>query len=235
MILIPARLDSTRLPQKMLKDLSGIPLIIRTAQNAARVDDVVVGCDDPYIFEVCKSYNIKSVLTKKSHSSGTDRCAEACRILGIKAEEIIINIQGDEPFLEPEVIQKLQQLCVTTPFMASLAKKISYQESKDPNIVKVLLDKDNFAIYFSRFAIPYNRGSSNIDYLGHIGVYGFKNENLQEFCALKSEIEEIEKLEQLRALYHRKPIEMAVVETNSFGIDTQEDLHKAMKILASHS
>lgn len=236
MIIIPARLQSTRYPKKMLADLGGLPLIVRTAKNAARIDDVVVACDSEEILQVCKSHGISAILTDPNHASGTDRCAEACRILRVRNDEIILNVQGDEPFLESNVIESLIEITRQTPFMASLAKKITAEESQDANLVKVLLDHKDFAIYFSRLPIPYLRDSANtrVDYFGHIGLYGFRNETLQEFCALqKSELEDIEKLEQLRAIYHRKPIKMSIVETSSIGIDTQADLELARKFIAS--
>ncbi len=234
MIIIPARLQSSRYPQKMLADIAGLPLVVRTAKNAAKVDEVIVACDDEKILEVCKMHKIYAILTSKSHSSGTDRCAEACRILGLRNDEIILNIQGDEPFLESSVIQTLADLTCQTPFMASLAKKITSNDSLDPNIVKVILDSKNFAIYFSRAPIPYLRDKNQTlpTYLGHLGLYGFRNECLQEFCALeKSELEEIEKLEQLRAIHHQKPIKIAVVQTENIGIDTEADLQRARIML----
>lgn len=231
MIIIPARLASTRFPKKMLTDIFGKPLIIATAMNAAQVDDVVVACDDEIILTLCKKYNIKAVLTNKAHTSGTDRCAEACRILGISSNEIILNVQGDEPFLEKEVIQTLQDLTKKSDFMASLAKKITQQEALDSNLVKVVLDGCNNAIYFSRSVIPFDRDNNQeVEYYGHLGLYGFYNWSLQEFCNLeKTHLEDIEKLEQLRAIYYQKSIKMAIVETNSVGIDTPDDLEIAFK------
>lgn len=230
MIIIPARLASTRFPQKMLADVFGKPLVIATALNASKVDDVVVACDDEIILSLCNKFNIQAVLTSKEHTSGTDRCAEACRILGVASDEIILNIQGDEPFLEQQVISKLYEVTKTSSFMASLAKHISLQEVQDSNLVKVVLNQKNEAIYFSRSPIPFNRdGLDNIKYLGHLGLYGFYNWSLQEFCKLeKTKLEEIEKLEQLRAIYHQRSIKIAVVQTHSIGIDTPNDLEMAL-------
>ncbi|WP_104697094.1 MULTISPECIES: 3-deoxy-manno-octulosonate cytidylyltransferase [unclassified Helicobacter] len=231
MIIIPARLASTRFPQKMLADIFGKPLVITTALNASKMDDVVVACDDEIILSLCKKFKIQAVLTSKSHTSGTDRCAEACRILGLSPNEIVLNIQGDEPFLEQEVIFTLQKVVKTSSFMASLAKNIDLQEAQDSNLVKVVLNQNNEAIYFSRSPIPFNRDSQDeVSYLGHLGLYGFYNWSLQEFCKLeKTKIEEIEKLEQLRAIYHQKSIKMAVVQTKSIGIDTPKDLELALQ------
>lgn len=233
MILIPARLKSTRFPQKMLANLGGLPLIVRTAKNAARFDDVVVACDDWEVLGICERHGVRAILTSEHHASGTDRCAEACRTLGVSSGEMILNVQGDEPFLEEELIRTLQNITRESPFMASLAKKIAKEDAKDPNLVKVVLDSQKRAVVFSRSPIPYDRdGGDEVEYLGHLGVYGFFGWSLQEFCALqKSAWEDIEKLEQLRAIYHQKPIMMEIVETDSIGIDTQEDLQKAQKIL----
>ncbi len=232
MIIIPARLASSRFPEKMLAILHDKPLIVQTALNAMRVDDVVVAADDARILEVCSQYNIKAVLTDQTHTSGTDRCAQACRILGLSKDEIVLNIQGDETFLEKEVIVTLQKLVAGSDFMASLAKEITKEEAEDSNLVKVVLNHQNQAIYFSRASIPFDRDDGKLmPYLGHIGVYGFFNWSLQEFCALKkTALEEIEKLEQLRAIYHQKSIQMAIIKTNSIGIDTKQDLQKALHV-----
>lgn len=238
MIVIPARLESTRFPQKVLCDLGGLPMVVRTALNAREVDEVVVACDDEQIESACKKHNIPCVLTSKEHSSGTDRCAEAIRKLGVAEDEIVINVQADEPFLEQGVIVTLQNLMRDKqPFMASLAKVIDGEQIIDSNLVKVVCNAHQEAIYFSRAPIPFCRDGvcealQNMPYLGHLGLYGFFARTLEEFCSLpKSPLEEIEKLEQLRAIYHKKSIAMAVVETQSVGIDTREDYEKALQYL----
>ena len=242
MIIIPARLESTRFPQKVLCDLGGLPMVVRTALNAGAVDEVVVACDDEQIESVCKTYKIPCVLTSKEHTSGTDRCAEAIRKLGIAKDEIVINVQADEPFLEHSVIKTLQNLMKDKkPFMASLAKVIDEKQITDSNLVKVVCNAKDEAIYFSRSVIPFCRDGAcealqNTPYLGHLGLYGFFAKTLEEFCSLpKSPLEEIEKLEQLRAIYHKKSIAMAIVETQSVGIDTLEDYKKALQYLANQS
>ena len=238
MIVIPARLESTRFPQKVLCDLGGLPMVVRTALNAQEVDEVVVACDDEQIESACKKHNIPCVLTSKEHSSGTDRCAEAIRKLGVAEDEIVINVQADEPFLEQGVIVTLQNLMRDKqPFMASLAKVIDGEQIIDSNLVKVVCNAHQEAIYFSRAPIPFCRDGvcealQNMPYLGHLGLYGFFARTLEEFCSLpKSPLEDIEKLEQLRAIYHKKSIAMAVVETQSVGIDTREDYEKALQYL----
>lgn len=239
MIIIPARLKSTRFPNKVLAQIHGIPMIVRTAELAKEIDDVVVACDEPIIAEVCTRYNVRSILTSNTHESGTDRIAECARILNLHKNEIIINLQGDEPFLEQEVILSLKHLMESErkkrgaiPFMGSCAKPITKELAQDPNLVKVVLNSKNEAIYFSRSVIPYNReNTESVQYLGHLGIYAFSGESLQEFCQLpKSNLESIEKLEQLRALEASYTIVMAKVESQSFGIDTKEDLERALQI-----
>lgn len=241
MIIIPARLESTRFPRKVLCEIGGIPMVVRTAQRANEVDEVVVACDDEAILEVCKSYKIPCVLTSKGHTSGTDRCAEATQKLGLKSDVIIINLQADEPFIETNVLETLQKLSAeSSAFLNTLAKVIEPSQIADTNLVKVLLNAKGEAIYFSRLGIPYSRdGLDSIlikqnPYLGHLGLYGFRKENLEAFCNLpKSPLEEIEKLEQLRALYHAKTIALKIVQTQSIGIDTLEDLQQVQKYFFS--
>ena len=167
--------------------------------------------------------------------------AEACRILKVADSEIVINLQGDEPFIEPEIIERLKSRMGKigadgkAPFMGSCCKIISSKEAEDTNLVKVVLDGENRAIYFSRAKIPFYRASNNQPkngiYYGHLGIYGFSAKSLQEFCELnKSPLEEIEKLEQLRAICSGKDVAMEIVESKSFGIDTQEDLERALEI-----
>lgn len=237
MIIIPARLESTRLPRKVLCEIGGVPMVVRTAQKANKVDEVVVACDDEAILQVCKSYKIPCVLTSKAHTSGTDRCAEAAQKLGLKSDAIIINLQADEPFIETNVLETLQKLSTeSSAFLNTLAKVIEPSQITDTNLVKVLLNAKGEAIYFSRLGIPYSRdGLDSVfikqnPYLGHLGLYGFRKENLESFCKLpKSPLEDIEKLEQLRAIYHAKTIALKIVQTQSVGIDTAEDLQQAQK------
>ncbi|MDD6055493.1 MAG: 3-deoxy-manno-octulosonate cytidylyltransferase [Helicobacter sp.] len=242
MIIIPARLKSTRFPNKVLEKICGIPMVIRVANLAKEIDRVVVACDCSEILEVCKSHKIESVLTSQTHESGTDRIAECARILRVLDDEIIINLQGDEPFLELEVIEKLKNLMESyrqkngiLPFMGSCAKKITEEEAENPNLVKVILNKNQEAIYFSRSKIPYNReNAKGVEYYGHLGIYAFSGASLQEFCKLpQSMLENIEKLEQLRAIENAKTIVIAKVESRSVGIDTKEDLQRALEIFCN--
>jgi len=234
MIIIPARLASTRFPNKILADINGLPMVIQTAKKVHNIDETIVACDDEEVMRLCKNHGIKAIMTAKTHQSGTDRINEAVKLSGAKDDEIIINVQADEPFIETVVVEKLFEtvkLCNHSFKMASLYKKISSKAAQDTNLVKVIIDKKQNAIYFSRNKIPYDRDGGFDEYYGHLGLYGFTASSLSEFCSLPySILEHTEKLEQLRAIESGKKIKMALVETRSFGIDTTEDLKKAMEL-----
>ena len=230
MIIIPARLSSSRLPNKVLADINGTPMIIRCANIAKQVDDVVIATDSNEVIDVCKKYGFEAVLTSKEHKSGSDRIKEASDILKLSENELIINMQGDEPFLEPEILEKVKITLKenNNDFnMVSCYKEISEIDAEDPNLVKVVIDYQNYALYFSRSKIPYNRDNQPHTYFGHIGIYGFDKKSLDEFVMMKGTLEHIEKLEQLRVIENGKKIKMIKVKTNSFGIDTIDDLKKA--------
>ena len=236
MIIIPARLASTRFPQKVLADIGGLPMVVRTAKKVAHIDRVVVAADDELIISTCKAHGIEAMLTSTTHKSGTDRINECANILNLPEDEIIINVQADEPFIEPEVVEslitRLKKLQDENEsfIMGSCYNAINAESAEDPNLVKVVLDDANNAIYFSRSMIPYNR-SGRANYFGHIGIYGFSKKSLKEFCNLAdAPIEDIEGLEQLRAIYHQKRITMLKVASTGFGIDTPEDLKRAIEI-----
>jgi len=236
MIIIPARLASTRFPQKVITDIGGLPMVVRTAKRVAHLDDVVVAADDEKIIAICKEHGVKAMLTSTTHKSGTDRIHECATILGLADNELIINVQADEPFIEPDVVEslmiKLRNLQNENSdfIMGSCYNSINAQSAEDPNLVKVVLDAQGNAIYFSRAKIPHNQSGEAV-YFGHIGIYGFSKKSLKEFCSLPdAPIEDIEKLEQLRAIYHQKNIAMVKVASTGFGIDTQEDLKRAIEI-----
>ena len=235
MIIIPARIGSSRFPNKVLADIAGIPMVIRTAMAVEGIDEVAIATDAPEVVTIAKKYDIKAVLTSDHHQSGTDRIFEAAQTLNLDEDEIIINVQGDEPFIESEVVQKIYTLTKNNRnnpeiMMNSAYKTISNPEADDPNIVKVVTDESDIALYFSRAKIPYPRDHHFDHYKGHLGLYGFTLSSLRNFCTLHpAPLEEIEKLEQLRALYHGYKIAMTEVETESFGIDTMEDLERAVK------
>lgn len=231
MIIIPARLASTRFPNKILCDIGGVPMFIKSAQNAQLLDEVVLALDSTETYDIAKKYKIKAVLTHPDIPNGSLRVLEAAKILGLKNDCKIINLQADEPFLEHNVIKALQDCIQPNVFMATCAKNITVEQAKDPNIVKVLLNHLGYAIYFSRSLIPFDRDSkksTQVCYLGHLGLYGFFKETLEEYSNLpETHLENIEKLEQLRAIFYNKSIQVACVESDSIGIDTQEDLDRA--------
>ena len=236
MIIIPARLSSTRFPRKVLADIGGLPMVVRTARRVAHLDRVVVAAEDEELIEVCREYGVEAMLTSDTHKSGTDRINECAQLLDIADDELVINIQADEPFIEPEVVQMLIERLESLKkagasfVMGSCYNAINAEAAEDPNLVKVIMDADHNAIYFSRSRIPYNR-SGAATYFGHIGIYGFTKKSLHDFCALDdAPIEDIEKLEQLRAIYHGKKISMVKVASTGFGIDTVEDLERAKEI-----
>jgi len=233
MIIIPARLSSSRLPNKVLAEINNKPMIIWCAEVASRVDNICIATDSEEVIKVCKNYGFNAVMTDKNHKSGSDRIKEAADILGLKNDDIVINMQGDEPFLEPQILQavknKLYEIKSRDFAMVSCYKEISELDAEDPNLVKVVIDSNGDAIYFSRSKIPYNRDNEPHTYFGHIGIYGFTKKSLDEFVKMKGNLEHIEKLEQLRVLENGKKIAMIKVETKSFGIDTKDDLEKARK------
>jgi len=236
MIIIPARLASTRFPEKVIADIGGLPMVVRTAKAVEHLDRVVVAADDEKIIKICKEFGVEAMLTSTTHKSGTDRINECANILNVADDELIINVQADEPFIESDVVEslitRLQSLQEKKEdfIMGSCFNAINDESAKDPNLVKVVLDSDENAIYFSRSLIPYNQGGG-ATYFGHIGIYGFSKKSLKEFCQLNdAPIEDIEKLEQLRAIYHQKKISMVKVASTGFGIDTKEDLKRAIEI-----
>ena len=235
MIIIPARIGSSRFPNKVLADIGGVPMVIRTALTVSDVDTVVIATDSQEVIDIAKSNNINAVMTSTTHQSGTDRIYEAATKLGLGEDEIIINVQGDEPFIETEVVQAIYDLTKKNKnnnkvMMNSCYKVINNPEADDPNIVKVVTDDNDIALYFSRAKIPYPRDHHFDKYKGHLGIYGFTVASLEKFCKLSpAPLENIEKLEQLRAQYYGYEVAMTEVSTESFGIDTPEDLEKAVR------
>lgn len=239
MIIIPARLASTRFKEKILCDIGGVPMFVATAKNALKAgDDVVVACDDESVLKIAEKHSIKAVMTSKNHESGSDRINEACRLLGLSDDEIVINIQADEPFFELENLAKFIEFAKNSikngTFMASCFKGIDFSMASDANLVKVVLDSKSNALYFSRSIIPYARDEkerASREYFGHIGIYAYSVATLREFCAFGDKsLENTEKLEQLRALSAGQKIAMMKISTNSMGIDTKEDYLKASKL-----
>ncbi|MCR4941314.1 MAG: 3-deoxy-manno-octulosonate cytidylyltransferase [Campylobacter sp.] len=232
MIIIPARLASTRFANKILCDINGVPMFVATAKRVSQCDDVVVAVDDEKVLQIAKQHGLKAVMTAQNHQSGTDRIREACEILGLNDEEIIINVQADEPFIETENITKFKAFCEENrnkAFMFSCYKCIDDEFADDKNLVKVVCDKTGFALYFSRSRIPFNRNHCDT-YKAHLGIYAYSVKSLNEFCKLEySELENTEKLEQLRALENGKKIAMLEVKSESIGIDSPDDLKRALE------
>lgn len=230
---IPARWASTRLPGKPLAMLAEKPLIQHVYQRvfaAGVFNEVIVATDDERIKAAVEVFGAKAEMTAKDHKSGTDRVWEVCSRHNF---EVVVNIQGDEPFIDKKILRDLAELMQNENIpAASLMHKISANED-DPNRVKVVIDKNFNALYFSRAKIPFNRDNDNkVEYWGHIGVYAFRREILKKFVNLPvSKLEKIEKLEQLRLLENGIKIRMLPVEYNGLGIDTPEDLAKAQRIL----
>jgi 3-deoxy-manno-octulosonate cytidylyltransferase (CMP-KDO synthetase) len=236
MIIIPARLNSSRFENKILVDILGLPMVIRTAKRVELLDKVIIATDSQEVIDLAKLHNIKAILTSKSHKSGTDRINEAVNLMNIDDNDIIVNVQADEPFIEPEVVQtvinQVKNANKDTFTMVSCYKEINSEMADDPNHVKVICDEDMNAIYFSRSKIPYHRDHyNNKKYKCHLGIYGFTKKSLNYFCSLESSIlEQTEKLEQLRIISDGKKINMVEVKSQSFGIDTKEDLENALRI-----
>ncbi|MFL1706463.1 3-deoxy-manno-octulosonate cytidylyltransferase [Campylobacter sp. MOP7] len=231
MIVIPARLASTRFHNKILQPINDLPMFIATAKRVQNVDEILIAVDDEEVLKIAKKHGFKAVMTSKDHQSGTDRINEAVTVLNLNKDEIIINVQADEPFIEPENIAKFKDFCEKNrekAFMFSCYKTIDDKNADDKNLVKVVTDKDGFALYFSRSRIPFNRSECNA-YKAHLGIYGYSVKALNEFCAFKpSFLEDTEKLEQLRALENGKKIAMLEVSSQSIGIDCEEDLQRAL-------
>ncbi len=236
MIIIPARLNSSRFENKILVDILGLPMVIRTAKRVEELDDVVIATDSNEVVALANKHNIKAILTSDKHQSGTDRINEAASVLELDDNEVVVNVQADEPFIEPEVVQavidEVKRLQGNDFTMVSCYKEISSEMADDPNHVKVICDDKSDAIYFSRAKIPYHRDHyNNTKYKGHLGIYGFTKKSLNDFCLLEASfLEQTEKLEQLRAISNGKKISMVRVDSKSFGIDTKEDLENALAI-----
>lgn len=232
---IPARLGSTRLARKVLMDLGGKPVIqhvYERTRKARLLDDVIVACDDDEIVSAVRAFGGKAVLTSKNHTTGTDRLAEVVNDMDVKT---IVNIQGDEPFVNPLTIDDLVSLMQkdASAVMATVVKKSSnYEEFKKPDVVKAVLDDENHVLYFSRMPIPtfLKDGES---FYKHIGLYAFTKEFLFTFKKMPpSFLEKHERLEQLRALENGYRIKAIETKFETIGIDTPEDLERARALLA---
>ena len=242
--IIPARLASSRLPNKPLADIAGKPMVVRTAERAllSGASQIMVATDHEDILAACKEHGIPACMTRSDHPSGTDRIAEVASLMGLADDAVVVNVQGDEPLIAPELISATAALISQQVPMATAAHPIhEAEEIFNPNVVKVVLDKLNRAIYFSRATIPWNRDAfavaqnvvpAHYAALRHIGLYAYRNDFLQSYPLLEqSPLEQIEALEQLRVLWNGHAIAVHVTATSPApGVDTLEDLIKVRKL-----
>ncbi|PRY99110.1 3-deoxy-manno-octulosonate cytidylyltransferase (CMP-KDO synthetase) [Jezberella montanilacus] len=246
-VIIPARHASTRLPGKMLADLAGVPMVVRVAQRAllSNAGQVVIATDHPDIVAAAAKFDITALLTSTTHLTGTDRLAQAAESLGLGDHDIVVNVQGDEPLIEPAMINAVAQCLADHPnaHIATCAAPIQDAEALfNPNVVKVVCDAKQQALYFSRAPIPWHRDvlangakvlAPDLPALHHIGLYAYRCGFLSRFPTLSPGIlETIESLEQLRALENGYQIAVKILSTRPFaGVDTEEDLVRVRSIL----
>jgi 3-deoxy-manno-octulosonate cytidylyltransferase (CMP-KDO synthetase) len=233
-VVIPARYASIRLPGKPLLDIAGKPMIIRVAEQAVKsgASEIVIATDFEKIMHAASAHNIKAVLTRVDHESGTDRIAEVAQKLGWADDDIVVNVQGDEPLIDPKLIQQVAaHLANSKDAMMATACHAIHDEASflNPNIVKVALDVNGNALYFSRAPIPYPRDDAHkasIQAHRHIGMYAYRVGFLKQYAKLAvTELEKIESLEQLRVLHHGYKIGVAITQyAPASGVDTQADL-----------
>ena len=245
-VIVPARLASTRLPQKPLADIHGLPMVVRVAKRAAlsNASEVVVAADSLEIVHACQAHGVRAILTHMDHPSGSDRLAEASALLGLDPNDLVVNVQGDEPLINPELINQVAHLLDQRPTasMSTAAHEIhELAEFTNPNVVKVIIDQAQLALYFSRAPIPWWRdgfakGIQSLPQpapLRHIGIYAYRAGFLQNFPSLPpAPIETGEALEQLRALWHGYKIAVHITpEAPGPGVDTPEDLARVRALL----
>ena len=235
--LIPARLNSTRLEKKLIKNLDGIPVIVRTYQNICSTklfNEVVVVTDSDEIINILKEFDVKFLKSKEDHNTGTDRIAEFSKKF---KSDIIINVQGDEPFVLKEDLSKIintfkNDIENKINVISLMTKLISVEEINNPNNVKVVVDKNNNSLMFSRAIIPYKRVENNVNYFKHIGIYAFRNSFLNKFKKFKqTNLELTEMIEALRIIEHGYNIHMIEIDHEQISIDTIDDFNKAKSML----
>ncbi|MBT9458683.1 MAG: 3-deoxy-manno-octulosonate cytidylyltransferase [Burkholderiaceae bacterium] len=248
-VIIPARLASTRLPGKPLADIHGLPMIVHVARRAAlsRAGQVVVATDAEEVRAACEAHGVRTVMTRADHASGSDRLAEACEQLGLDGQDLVVNVQGDEPLIAPELINACADMLQARPdcVMSTVAHALEQAaDFANPNVVKVVLDAAGRALYFSRAPIPWWRdgsvegrpaphaGLAKLP-LRHVGLYAYHAGFLRRFPALEaSPLEQIEALEQLRVLWHGERIAVHVSEAlPGPGVDTPQDLQRVRDLL----
>jgi len=251
-VIIPARLASTRLPNKPLADLGGKPMVVRVAERAREsgASRIIVATDHPDILAACEAHGIEACMTRTDHPSGTDRIAEVAHKLGLAPGEVVVNLQGDEPLIDPSLLAACAARIVEGVPMATVAHPIvDVAEVFNPNVVKVVLDKAGRALYFSRATIPWDRDAfarsgdpaskealpAGYAPLRHVGLYAYSNAFLQAYPALESSpLETIEALEQLRVLWHGYPIAVHITDSAPpAGVDTPDDLERVRRHYAA--
>ncbi|MGC4395897.1 3-deoxy-manno-octulosonate cytidylyltransferase [Hydrogenophaga sp. T2] len=245
-VLIPARMASSRLPDKPLADIAGLPMVVRVAQRAALSGALrcVVAADDARILRACEAHGVEAVATRADHPSGSDRLAEACALLGLDGDDLVVNVQGDEPLIEPALIGAVAEKLRAHPgcAMSTAAHAIERREDwLNPNVVKVVLDRDGIAHYFSRAPIPWWRdgmaqgdGLPSPAPLRHVGIYAYRAAFLRRFPSLAvAPTERLESLEQLRALWHGERIAVHLsAHAPGPGVDTPQDLERVRALFA---
>ena len=242
LVVIPARLGSTRLPRKPLADISGKPMVIRVAERAKQslAQSVVVATDSPEIQAACDEHRIECLLTSENHPTGTDRIAEVAQLLKLPSNTLIVNVQGDEPLIPPELINQVantlaeHEQCAISTVAVPITDP---SEINNPNVVKVVLNRSGEALYFSRAPIPFVRDAQSnhkIEHLRHLGIYAYRAEFLQAYSRLEAAPpEQAEALEQLRALWNGYRIAVHTAsEAPPAGVDTPEDLERVRQLLA---
>lgn len=251
-VLIPARLASTRLPNKPLATIGGLPMVVRVAKQMdaladASIQVIVVG-DSPEIINACQRHGVRAMLTRVDHASGTDRLSEACERLQLPDDAVVVNVQGDEPLIQATLVDSVARLLLNNAasVMATAAHPVSTTEDfKNPNVVKVVLNQKSEAMYFSRAPIPWWRDGyadgittfpSRHPPLRHIGIYAYRASFLRHFPSLPpSPVEQLESLEQLRAVWNGFAIAVHVTHSPpGLGVDTPEDLARVRKIVEAH-
>jgi 3-deoxy-manno-octulosonate cytidylyltransferase (CMP-KDO synthetase) len=246
-VIIPARLASTRLPNKPLADLGGKPMIVRVAERAqdSGAARIIVATDHADIAAACAAHGIEACMTRADHPSGTDRIAEVAQTLGLAPDAVVVNLQGDEPLLEPSLLAACAARIAPDVPMATCAHPLAdAADAFNPNVVKVVLDKGGRALYFSRATIPWHRDGfaatrealpAGYVPLRHIGLYAYSNAFLQRYPQLEpAPLESIEALEQLRVLWHGVPIAVHITDAAPHaGVDTPADLERVRLFYAS--
>lgn len=233
--IIPARYNSSRLPGKPLKNICGKTMIQRVYEQVKKVslvDKIMVATEDKRIFDEINSFKGNAIMTSKNHKTGTDRLAEVAKKID---SDIIVNVQGDEPLIDPFVIKSaIKPLLLDESLKMSTLKHLIKDENEldNPNVVKVIADKNDNAVYFSRSKIPFARNNQKFNYYKHIGLYVYRRDFLLKFAEMKSTPLEVqESLEQLRVIENGFKIKVIETKYNSIGVDTKEDLYKVRNIL----